>query len=397
MRKRASSILVILSIMAVFTLAQSPAVISPALNSLAQFYSGIPYSTVLLLSTSISLAAIPCSTLAGAVAGKKISYRALTIAAMLCVLLGGILPFWVMDSFAAVLICRLMLGIGVGIASPLSSALIMRLLPQEKQAVWQGICSAVMNICGVLYQSVSGVICTFDVRYTWLVYGIVLLPLALVLLFLPEPDKENAAAKKAEKAKPQKTRLSAETFWTCVGFGVLFLLTAPLLLNISSILVREGLGTAATAGTILSAYSIGGMAAGFCFGKVFRLLQKKFIPVSLILQTLGLVLAAFSGNTALLALGTVIVGVTIHWIWPACIMEFSTLPSSEGTLASGLFISCMHLGNFLATPMIGAIAALGNDSPRLPVIAGCIGTAAVSALWMMLLRRKEQKRLSANT
>lgn len=385
MSRKKSLALTLLGILPVFALAQSVQAINPALQSLSEYYADIPYSVVLLLSSIVSLVVIPVSSASGALAGRKVSYRALSITAMACVLAGGVLPYWVMANFPLTLICRMVVGVGIGIASPLSSALIMKLLPPEKQALWQGVGTAVMNLCGVFYQSVSGVVCLRDVRYIWLVYGIVLIPLILVLFFLQEPASAPAAASSGKKGA-----LPAGAVLTCLGFGLLYLFLSPVLLNISSILVNEGIGSSATAGTILSAYSVGGMAAGFIFGGVYKLLGRWTIPVSLLLQVLGLAGCAFGRNVALIGVSTVLFGVAIHWIWPACIMEFSRLPDGKGALASGLFISALNLGTFLGSPLIGLVETVtGNADPRLPVIVGFFGTAIVAAVWIAAKLREK--------
>ena len=376
-RRGGSYVLTLLGVLPVFALAQSVQVVNPALQSLSEYYAGIPYSVVLLLSSLVSLVVIPCSALAGGLAGRKVGYRALALTAMACVLVGGALPYWVMGSFPLTLICRMAVGVGIGIASPLSSALVMRLLPPERQAFWQGAGTAVMNLCGVCYQSLAGVVCLWDVRYIWLVYGIVLIPLLLTLFFLKEPPAMPPAP-----AARGKGKLPAGTLLTCGGFGLLYLFLSPVLLNISSILVGEGLGSSATAGAILSAYSAGGMAAGFVFGGVYKLLGRMTIPVSLLLQAAGLAGCAFGRSAALIGAGTVLFGVAIHWIWPACIMEFSRLPDGKGALASGLFISALNIGTFLGSPFIGLVEMVsGSADPRLPVIAGFAGTLLVAAAW----------------
>lgn len=378
--------LTLCGVLPVFALAQSVQVINPALQSLSEYYADIPYSVVLLLSSIPSLVVIPVSSAAGALAGRKVGYRTLALAAMVLVLAGGVLPYWVMGHFPLALLCRMAVGAGIGISSPLSSALVMKLLPPEKQAFWQGVGTAVMNVCGVFYQSVSGMACLYGARYIWLVYGIVLVPLLLTFFFLREPEKGPEMPARSHR----KGGLPAGAVLTCLGFGLLYLFLSPVLLNISSILVNEGLGSSATAGTILSAYSAGGMAAGFVFGGVYKRMGRWTIPVSLLLQVLGLAGCAFGRNAAVIGAGTVLFGVAIHWIWPACIMEFSRLPDGKGALASGLFISALNLGTFLGSPLVGLVGAVtGSGDPRLPVAAGFFGTAAVAAVWIAAKLRKK--------
>lgn len=336
MKKRAP--LLLLGILAVFTLAQTANMINPAMNSLIEYYNEVSRSTVLLLSTVTSLAVIPCSLLAGALAGRKIGYKTLSILAAALILVGGLLPYIAMPSFAIVMFTRLLVGAGVGISSPIANALVMRLVPKEKQALWQGVGTAVMNVAGMLYTNLVGVLCVIDVKLIWLVHGLLVLPLVLMIFFLKEPttlphgqDEQPEPVHKTEETGA-KSPLPISAILTCVGFGLLFLMMYPFLLNISSVIMEEGLGTSAQAGVVLSAYSIGGMAAGFVFGGADRLLGKFLMPVSLIMQALGMALCSFGGQLWVLFLGAVLIGVAIHWVWPACIMTFSALQGKQGIL-----------------------------------------------------------------
>ena len=79
MSRKKSLALTLLGILPVFALAQSVQAINPALQSLSEYYADIPYSVVLLLSSIVSLVVIPVSSASGALAGRKASYRALSI------------------------------------------------------------------------------------------------------------------------------------------------------------------------------------------------------------------------------------------------------------------------------------------------------------------------------
>ena len=44
----------------------------------------------------------------------------------------------------------------------------------------------------------------------------------------------------------------------------------PLLVNMSTIIITDNLGDAASAGVVLSMFTVGGMIAGAIFGKVYQ-------------------------------------------------------------------------------------------------------------------------------
>ncbi len=383
MKKQMSGI--ILGILATFMLPQSALIINPALNSLAEIYSDVSYSMVLMLSTVISLSSIPFSLLSGAIVGKKVKYKTITVLSILLASIGGFLPYFLMDNFYAVFACRLVLGVGIGLISPLGNTLVLKLLPKEKQATWQGIGTAVLNIAGILYQSLAGVVCAIDVRYTWLIYGLLLLPMGLTLLFLKEPVQDAPAATETTL----KTKLPARVFIITAAFCLLFMLMYPMLLNMSSIVIQENLGSVAVVGTIQSMFSIGGMAAGFLFGKIYKVSGKHVIPIGLSLLVASLMICSFARNVFLLMLSVFLAGLSIHWIMPACLMDFSrSIAPHHIPLASSLFVAGLNAGGFLSAPFIGLVASVsGNASPRLPILTGLIGTGLIALLWTISLTR----------
>ena len=172
-------------------------------------------------------------------------------------------------------------------------------------------------------------------------------------------------------------------FLISIAWGLIFMVYNPMGLNMSSILVSEGIGNETLAGTIGSLYTVGDMVAGVIFGKLYHHLGKFIIPFAMICEVVGLALGYWSTSAALLMVGSFLTGLAIFTIWPASIMEFTeALPPEKIVTASGIFTACLGLGGFLTSPYVAIITKVsGSTSPRLPILVGVILAAVIGAIW----------------
>jgi MFS family permease len=375
------SFLAVLGVMAAFLVSQNAFIINPALSSLAAEYPNMPYSSILLLSTIVTLFAMPFSIIGGIVVGKKAKYKTICCLATILVFAGGLAPYFV-KPYTAVLVLRIVVGIGTGLMVPLGNALVMRLYTGQKQANLLGLGTSVMNIAGIVYQIIAGIVCAVSVNYTWLLYLFMIIPFFLMLFFLPEPEK---IVTQTAEAHGKKTKLPITVYIVSLAYGTLFMMYYPLLLNMSAIVEGEGLGTAALAGTILSMYSIGGMIAGFAFGLVMKALGRKWtIPVCLVIHVLALGICYYAKSPVILMAGVIVTGITIFTIWPAVMTDFTaTLPQESVAGAGGIFSAVLSFGGFLASPFVGVVQSLtGVMNPRMPILAGTIGAIGLACVWI---------------
>lgn len=385
-----------IGVLSIFLLINASFVVNPMLASLAKIYEadGISYSTVLYLSTLVSLMVIPFSLIGGSMAGKKIKYKTLAILASLLVLVGGVGPV-LFSNFYAVLACRALVGAGIGIASPLGSALVSRVFKGNRIATMQGIGTAINNVAGVVYQILAGIVCSINVRATWFIYLIALVPLVCAIFFVKEPEPEEVVAQtEVNTSSSGKKRLPAMVFLISIAWGLIFMAYNPMGLNMASIVTGEGLGTEAVSGTIGSFYTVGGVVAGLIFGALFKAIRKMTIPFAILCEVIGLLLGYFGGNVPLLIIGSFLTGFAIFTIWPASIMDFTeALPADQIAAASGVFTACLGLGGFLTSPYVAIITSVsGSDSPRLPILVGAVLTAVIGVFWTIYeLRKKPAK------
>ncbi len=387
---KTKKIMATIAVLSVFFLPPGALIINPALQGLAENFPHIPYTTVLLLATVPNIVATLFTIISGAVAGSRIKYKTLLIIACAFSVIGGTAPYFLND-FNLIMACRVVMGVGLGISVPLTNALVFKMFDDQKRASMLGIGSMILCAAGMIYMTVSGLVATVNVKYMWLIHLAGLIPLLLILLFFSEPEKtEPAKTENAAKGK-DKIKIPIGIYLMSITFGLLFMLVNPVLLNMSSIVIGEGLGNAAIAGTILIMYKVGGMVGGAVFKKASQITGKYIIPVALVFQILGLGICNFANSIGMLMIGAALTGMAIFVNYPAITMEIGQIVPPAGIpIASGILMGAWNLGAFASTFYMGLLIQItGNTAPRYPIFMGMVFTMAIALIWLFVKMRKK--------
>ena len=380
-KKTKVSFALILAVLAIYMVPNTSFIANPALSPLAnQVYTSTPYNTVMLLSTITSLCMIPSSIFIGAILGKKIKYKTTAIICSALVAGAGVGPFF-SGSFTFAMIMRILTGLGIGMVFPLQNTLIAKTIPEEKRAAVLGAGSATMSACGVIYMLVSGFVCDIDAKYSWLIHAAVVVPLVIDILLLKEPedDRETQTAAVSEK-------LPGRAVFCSIIFTLFFTTFYPILLNMTAMIEAEGLGTAATAGTISSIFTVGGVVAGFVFAGLYRITGKFAVPAGCLFAIVGMGLFAFVSSIPAMTIGVFLVGMAVQTVWPGTMNNYGKfVPISKMGLASSLFTSGMCLGCFLSSFFVNLIQGItGTTDFRTTIQYSFFALTAVAVIWMIV-------------
>lgn len=365
---------------------QASFIVLPALNSLSEYYSSVPFSQIQLITTLVYLGIVPFSIISGMVAGKYIKYKNLAILSCLLILLGGLFPVFVRDNFPLILASRLVCGIGQGFAFPLCNALITRTFQGEMQSWVLGIGVVVLNLSGVFYQTVSGWVCDINVHYIWFVHLVLALPIVLMVLFLKEPEDEHVQhLDTTVAAVSDKPHFSMRVIAICAGFGFWFLALYTVALNMSSIIAYNGIGTSSTAGLAGSANSIAGIVAGAVFAALFRKLKRHVLTVGIAASVLGLALCGYATNVPMVMLSQFCVGFATFTVSTVIAHDFGAIVAPSGlVLANGILAAVWNFSAFLTTYFIAIVSSvMKTDNPAVPVRVGMWTALAVGIIWIV--------------
>ena len=378
-----------LSVLSLFMLSQTSFIVNPVLSNLAALYPDVPYYVITMVSTVISLISIPMAYIGGALAGQKVKFKTLTIIAIACVLIGGLAPYFY-DGFYFLFATRIVVGAGLGLSQPFGNALVIALFKGKKQEDMSGYGMIFQNISGVIFNIASGYLAVFNLKYVWLLHLVQVIPLILVVLFLPEPEKQTAEKVQKTSIKVWQLPLGVHIEGFMYSFFLLVLMY-PYLLNTSSVITGEGIGTTALAGTINSAYTVGGLISGFTFAFLFRKLKKFTIPAALLCEGLALAVMAYTKTPIAFIIASAVIGFMKFTQWPNIFLDFNkylgeTNKLEAAGLASGMFFVWLNVGAFFCSFWIGLLAKItGNNNPRLPMRVGCVGLVICAVIWGLLI------------
>lgn len=318
--------------------------ITPALATLAAHFEG---KDVSFIQTIATLSMVAGSLIAGAIMGKKMKAKTLAVMGSLLCLIFGILPVC-MDSFAAILLVRLVFGFALGLISPLGNALIMTNFQGNKQAALIGVGTFAMNIGGIVFQMVSGVLADRSWQLSFL--GHAFFVVAVVMsFFLPKEELVKADRSLHKKETKEKMNVKAVAL---IGILLLLFQTVNLsvMMSASTIYEVRNAGGATAAAAALTAFSVTGMFAGLLFGPIFKKVKSAVFLLAFASVAAGACVILIGHTGLIMGVGYALIGVGFNWQFAAFTgwVGAATPPSTIGT-GTSIALAAMNLGGFLSS------------------------------------------------
>lgn len=351
---------------------------SPALASISKAFPNIDFSMITLIATLPVLFTVPFSLIAGKLAGNKMTFRSLVVIGIVLFIIGGAAPYF-MNSFTGIITMRAILGIGLGILYPIPAALIMNLFEGTSRENLMGFNGVIQNIGGIVFQLLGGILCAISWRNTFLAYLLAIIPFIIVVLLLPEPPK-------IEESKNEKIKIPSMVYiWSIIIF-VDTLLLYPMLTGMSSLVINNNLGTAASAAIVLTMFTVGGMVSGAVFGKIYHAATRFTFAIGLIMHAVGYIFLICGNSLMAFCIGSTIVGIGYILAFTAILMSVGILvtPSST-TFAMSLIMAFMSIGGFVSSFFFAYIQRIFNITySKFPFIVGVICLVVYSIIHVLI-------------
>lgn len=338
-----------LAIMSIYLIAQTAGIVGSTVQPMIEAFPDVPASTIRMVTTIPSMTGMIFTFLVGLVAGKKIGFKPICLIASICMLVGGVLPVFVTGSVYFVLICRLILGIGTGCFG-IRNALVLKTFSAEQQANMIGKGYFCANLASIVLSSVVGILADISWNYGFGAYALAIITVIMVTLFLKEPEATPNTDTKQPEVKKEKVHYPKVIFVLGIFLALASIAGYCIILGISTFLVEENMGTASMAGTVISAFSLGGVIFNFFFGKLFALLKKYNLPAFALIMVLGLALVRWGGSAPMVYAGSFICGGSFAAFMSA-IMAFAgqMVNSNVVTSATTVIMTINQLGILAAS------------------------------------------------
>lgn len=371
------------SILTLFLIAMGVTVVTPAMATLAQHFEG---KDVSLISTLPTLFVVISTFAAGWLMGRGVKYKTLAIIACLLYLVGGCAPGF-FDSYSGTLVCRAVLGLGLGLMSPLGNALIIGLYDGQKQASMLGYGTLFMNAGGIILQMLGGSLAEISWNYTFFGHAFCLVGLVMAF-FLPEPEKAPP-----QKQGERKEKVSTTVWFIALLFMLFNILNYPIMMNISILFEVRGAGGAAAAATSLSLYTVAGCVAGFIYGRIFKIAQRWCLTLGYALCGIGALLVYVGGTAVVMTAGLMMVGFGFSVIMPTFFAWTGMVtPGSTVALATSILMALMNLGGFISSFWLRALTAIFGENLYSAIIVEIVVFLVTAVVFVIYNPLKERKR-----
>ncbi|MFD1393804.1 MFS transporter [Lacticaseibacillus jixianensis] len=268
----ASSLASILSLSAVSGVSTIVTGITPQLH---QQFSSVPTTVIEWTVTVANLSAL-LTLMVNPFLTTKFGVRRVVISGLLVSGIFGAMPAFI-TNFYFLFICRVLLGLGIGLFSPHAISMIAHVYNGDFRARLLGYQTGISALGNAVLLAIAGLVITISWHAVFAIY-MLLVPIALLAFrYLP-----NVASGERQKNQP-KDKLPRLQLGLCILAFFTYLIIWGVQLKIPVLFSAQHIGTAAVANWTLSAMNIGGLVAGLTFGR----LHKRFAGFTLSIGYFG--------------------------------------------------------------------------------------------------------------
>ncbi|TEB14124.1 putative niacin/nicotinamide transporter NaiP [Pelotomaculum sp. FP] len=364
--------------------------IAGGLSVIGQHFSNLPQTSIQLLISLPCIVIIVVTLLVGKVQ-EYVPKKTLVVFGILCFIIGGVVPAF-LSSFTAILVLRSILGLGIGMLQPLSSALVVEHFDgDERSKVMGQQTSAQMLGCAVMVLF-GGYLAVIGWNITFYVHLLAVLSLIIVLLFLPNTKPIGNTA--AEGAPSGKVKLTGAAYGWVVTMFIFFIAGQVYSVFLAFFIETQGLGTAAQSGLTLTFFALGGFLMGLVFGKLMTLTKNLTLSIGFFLLGVSYLMMVYAPNINMVYAGSLVCGFAFSIVMPCIIVGTSTAvdPISAPMAISAAMCSqnlAQFLSPYIATPIAVAMGGDVNRSAFIFAAALVIAMGVAAILWGIAKNRRE--------
>lgn len=385
------------SIMTLFLYSSAGGFESVAVQSCIEAWPSVPSSSIRLMLTLPALVQSAVMFLAGPFIGKKIRYRTVAITGLILITLGGTIPVFFHPTWTVVLLCRSIgLGCGGGLLG-MRNALLLKSVSPSEASRWVGCGSATVAVMSVICAPITGLLVSIGWNFSFLVNSGAAVCLIIVTLFLREPVEQQIEEIPDMPKSGSNEKMNGKVFLysalllaeTCMLYSVLS--------GLSTYYAEKEIGSAALAGTAVSAYSLAGVLVNLALPVFTKTAGRRLPGFCALFCAIGIALLLFVPNYIVTIVAMAICGIGYFPIYSVVQVYNGELqPASKLAFSSIIILTCNQLAVFVSSYYIticGNTLNFQNSEVSSSMLVSSVVFVALAVI--MLLRspapRKEKQ------
>lgn len=372
--------------------------ISGTIPAMEEAFSNVSKANVELLTT-IPTAGVMVGTVLTGVFSNYLGKKKSVLAGLIIALISGIVPAF-LPWYWPIFISRFMFGVGMGIFNPLSVSYITDLYEGDRQRSLLGYRNAASNLGDTIMLFIAGILITFSWNTTYLVFLVLLVPIVLIIAFVPkEFDNFNIKSSTLDEdgqIHADTSAIKPSTNLKVIVLGVVFMLISMfynvIALKFASYIVTEHIGTASTATWIFSFLVLAAIFSGILFEKISKVTKRLTVFFFEAIIGVAYIAIAFVHNIPLLMALVLISGFAWGIINPALTARLVDVsPANSMNLSTSIIVIFINVG-FLISPYFFALfaGAFGNDSAAFAIIIGGVLYAVMAVLDLITVKKDKE-------
>lgn len=372
---------VIISIVAISFLQGLQYSVSPVLGQIQDHFQGVSVSLVQMLITGPALLAMVIALISGALV-VKITKKQLLIFGSFVAGITGFIPL-LADNFMLLFVCRILYGIGLGLATALNTAVVAEFFEGGERTSAMGIQAASVGAGMVAATTLAGILGKNGFTWAYATHAIGFVSMILITLLLPETGT-------AKVTSTEKIRLNADVFKVSFLGMLEFLFLISFTTNIAMHISGSLAGDPSVSGNLTGIFSGAQIVMGLILGAVSKVTGRYTLPAAMASFVLGaILLVLFPESFAMLAVGAVLCGFSQGMFVPTAMVAVSNAVTPVATAMASACFTCFMCAGQLFSPTVlnGASGVLFGDTSTTHVYIIAAAGMAVSAVLAVLINR----------
>ena len=306
---------------------------------------------------------------------RWLSERQMIIIGLLVMSTSGLVPL-VLQDYPLIFLSRIFFGLGTGMINAKAISIISERYKGNDKTRMLGYRGSAEVVGAAILTFMVGQLLPLGWPAIFSIYGTGYLILLFYILFVPYPKENKQVAVKVQKKsnslslRPPQWRFS---LMLAVIAGVIICFNSIISLRLPEVIVDARMGTATTAGTVLSLMQLTGIVAGVGFASLTHVFKKNLLMIMCFGFGLALALIGLSGQLWSLVLGTLLAGFTYSTGVTSIFYHLSEkIPTNLLNLATSLVLIGCNLGSAVSSFFIQLVTPLAPSNHLLFVLIGAL-------------------------
>ncbi len=354
-------------------------------SALAYIQKAFPDASPTSISMILSLPMI-FVIIANLISGKLSYYfskRNILLIALAIFIFGGVGGAFINGSIFQILVLRVIVGIGGGLAVPLCGAYITELWEGDERVAMMGYANGGASLITIALTMAAGVLCMIRWEYTFLAYA-VFIPI-FILEFFALPGTPPERLSRPEKSPAGQKEKISRPVWTLTLCSLILMLTAFfIMIKLPILIMDRGIGDAKVTSVAMSLMAAANIVCSLVFSKIYKLFKRYTGAVAVLFLFIGYYLIMKADNAVMSFIAMFLFG-TGMGIWVPFLLTKASMytgPTNKAQVMSIVSISIL-LSSFLAgfsEAVITAVTGITSLTAMLGIMVALMGLYFIISL-----------------